>query len=438
MKPTRRTFAILLLVAASAFTLYLNLPNYLSGAIAAQLKTYGFDDVTYDSSFPRLDGLDLHTIEFSYHSGGVQVSGEIQSLAVTYGASGLRERRVDAIEIKDATLTITTTDPAESMPPEAAPGKSLAESLKSLPFHELNLVNVKLTLPDALAGELGTVVLNGRYLKDELLTLDVSGDLKDHGPLIAVFKGKLLEKSVTGDALISKQAGDKLLSGKVDYELQSETLRASLKLLPAALPFPVTALSATVSYRDRVLDIEKALANVFAGEITTKQSKIAFKTNKWSLPLKVQGINLEQLLKDYPQEKVSGTGILDGEFVLSHDSRGFSVQKGVADSRAPGGTLSYHAPELDNPESGLPSELQVLKNFNYDSLKSPFTLEPDGVLRLNIELSGNSPDWQSGKRVNLNLNIEENLYDLIKSIRLTQGQGLNTEEIDKAIKGRNR
>ncbi len=401
VKVHRLKLIILFLLGLSAFIVYRNLPNYLTGAIARQLSAYGFEDVKYNSSFPRLDGLDVRAIEFSYHSAGAQLSGEIESLAITYDVSGLSERRVDVVGIKNATLTVTTTAVVE----KTGNPTSASEGPDTLPFRELNLENVRVVLPD----KFGEIVLNGHFITDQLLSGKISVD---------------------------KPTGEKLLNGDLSYELDTGTARATLRLLPAGLPFPLTELSGTLSYRDGVMSIEKGKAKVFSGEVTTKHSKVVFKEKSWSIPLKVQGINLEQLLKDYPQEKVSGTGILDGEFILSHDSRGFSIQKGQTAAQAPGGTIRYLGAELDTAQSGLPGELQVLKNFNYETLKAPFSLEPDGTLRLNLELSGNSPDWQSGKRVNLNLNIEENLYDLIESIRLTQGQGLDTEEIEKAIKSR--
>ena len=64
--------------------------------------------------------------------------------------------------------------------------------------------------------------------------------------------------------------------------------------------------------------------------------------------------------------------------------------------------------------------LDTLSNFHYDSLSSEVNYSSDTVLKLNTALKGRNPDYENGRSINFNLNIEEDIAALLESLRLKQ------------------
>jgi len=81
---------------------------------------------------------------------------------------------------------------------------------------------------------------------------------------------------------------------------------------------------------------------------------------------------------------------------------------------------------------GLRTTYEALSNFLYVELLSSISMAPDGKSLITIRLKGNNPDFQAGRPVELNLNVEQNLLDLMRSLTIPT----NVEQIisEKALK----
>ena len=78
----------------------------------------------------------------------------------------------------------------------------------------------------------------------------------------------------------------------------------------------------------------------------------------------------------------------------------------------------------------LAMTLRLLENFHYDKLNVGLEFDPEGRLLLATQLSGRNPDEFNGRQVNFNINLEENLFDLFKVLRLTDQL---TRELEKRV-----
>ena len=76
----------------------------------------------------------------------------------------------------------------------------------------------------------------------------------------------------------------------------------------------------------------------------------------------------------------------------------------------------------------VPMVVEALSTFQYQVLDVTSDYEPAGDLKLQIHLEGESPDWQAGQPVHLNLNLEENIPALLRSLQLS---GEITERVRK-------
>jgi len=74
--------------------------------------------------------------------------------------------------------------------------------------------------------------------------------------------------------------------------------------------------------------------------------------------------------------------------------------------------------------------MQILSDFRFKLLHIVADYQPDGELALMIELKGNNPDYEKGRPVEFNFNIEENVLKLLQSLRMADEI---SESIEKKV-----
>jgi hypothetical protein len=102
------------------------------------------------------------------------------------------------------------------------------------------------------------------------------------------------------------------------------------------------------------------------------------------------------------------------------------VHHGSLQARSPGGTLQMDISEETasswaKSQPNLDLIVQSLKNFHYFQLDVGVDYEKNGTLNLSTQLKGKNPDFRNGLPIHFNLNIEENIPALMKSLSLVKG-----------------
>lgn len=149
----------------------------------------------------------------------------------------------------------------------------------------------------------------------------------------------------------------------------------------------------------------------------------------------VSALELDKILSLYPQEGLYGSGVLGGALPVKLDGDQLRIIAGQLVSQGDGGVIRYEAtPEItlmaqQNP--GIQLALNALTDFRFDLLDLSIDYAPDGEAVMKARLKGRNPDWQEGRPVDLNLNIEENLLDLLRTLRLTDRV---TDAIDRRFR----
>ena len=124
-----------------------------------------------------------------------------------------------------------------------------------------------------------------------------------------------------------------------------------------------------------------------------------------------------------------------GRLPLSINADGISINAGSINSVSPGGTIRYipedDAAVLQNTAPQMRVMLQTLRNFRYERFSADTQYNPDGNLLLQMRLEGKSPDIDNNRPIHLNINLEQNILSLLKSLRYTEG--LN-KALDKRVR----
>lgn len=152
---------------------------------------------------------------------------------------------------------------------------------------------------------------------------------------------------------------------------------------------------------------------------------------RMSIPIRLEGIQLQQLLALYNQPGLEGNTRLQGTLPVEVEGTELRIREGRISNSVPGwiryqpsATLSASARQ--NPALDL--ALSALSNLQLEDLTLSLDYAPDGTLHLHTRIQGQNPDWQQGRPIDLTLNIEENLLQLLRSLRVAQRIGEQLQE----------
>ena len=189
------------------------------------------------------------------------------------------------------------------------------------------------------------------------------------------------------------------------------------------------------------LSLRNMSTHLLGGTVSLADTEINPSAETHDVTLHVTGLDLNEVLRLEQQETLKGTGTLDGTLPLTIAGKAITVKKGTMQGRPPGGTLQFEVPE-ETARSWAKSQpqldliIQSLKNYQYSKLAIGVDYQKNGILKLATRLEGKNPDFRNGVPIHFNLNIEENLPALLKSLSLVK-------ELEKKIetmmtgKGRN-
>jgi hypothetical protein len=169
--------------------------------------------------------------------------------------------------------------------------------------------------------------------------------------------------------------------------------------------------------------------HLLGGTVSLADATIDPRAKTHEVILQVSGLDLNEVLRLEQQETVTGTGTLDGTLPLfiSKEDSGIAVtlQQGSIQGRSPGGTLQFKVDE-ETASAWAKSQPQLdlivksLENYHYSKLEVGADYEKNGILKLATKLEGKNPDFRNGVPIHFNLNIEENIPALMKSLSLVK------------------
>ncbi len=151
-----------------------------------------------------------------------------------------------------------------------------------------------------------------------------------------------------------------------------------------------------------------------------------------STVLILEDIPLQKLLDLQGMKKIRATGTVGGNIPVVMGEGRFEIAAGQMDAVQTGRIVYETTPEeREAANQSLRFTYEALSNFLYSELASSISMKPDGQSSIRLQLRGVNPSFQDGRPVHLNLNVEQNLLDLLRSLTISTS-------IEKAISEKNR
>jgi len=169
----------------------------------------------------------------------------------------------------------------------------------------------------------------------------------------------------------------------------------------------------------RAVEVSDLRMAAFGGVIWA--DPFSFHTESAGNNLVVHGESLEISeildLKEFAAVEVSGSIAAVLPIVIAED--GITISGGTLTGEEPGGVIRYSpgaAPDkADTSSIGLVK--QALSHFRYDTLTSEVNYDQAGDLKLKMKLTGRNPDMEGNRPVVLNLGVENNVPQMLKSLQ---------------------
>lgn len=328
---------------------------------------------------------------------------------------------LDSIE-RDLHITTTTKHKLKQQQGETA------FDFKTIEFNNPERLN-QLTSPAALAVNLvaGELKLSGkaRWVRERgewQTNVDVDTQLINLGGAYeeTYFSGINIKSSLQVYPSISSSMVQRLSIAHIDAGVANTDTVLEFTLEPSKLgDLPV-------------FNLLHAKTQLLQGSMSLKPGSYDLNRAKQTLYVILENINLSELVRLQQLEDIQATGLISGQLPILVLNGEVSIDNGQLQAIAPGGILRYQA-DADALKGNAYAETVVnaLSNFNYEALRADTHYDSDGTLLLNLQLQGHNPDFEQGRQVNLNINLEQNVLKLFESVRLIDGV---SDTLDKRVK----
>ena len=138
----------------------------------------------------------------------------------------------------------------------------------------------------------------------------------------------------------------------------------------------------------------------------------------------LEAVQLGVLVDHANMQTLSATGAVSGQIPVSISDGKVSVDSGYISSDQTGGVVRYSSGDsaLQDavPDSQISTVTRALSNFVYESLSSSVSYSENGDLAAQMTLRGTNPDLDPHQPIILNLSLENNIPDFLRSMRASR------------------
>ena len=201
-------------------------------------------------------------------------------------------------------------------------------------------------------------------------------------------------------------------------------LRAEPSTITVALVdmgFPVENLSAAYTLDPSALsaDIKELRMTAFGGIVSADPFSFHTAMSSNTLTLHAESIDLTELLSLQDFEAIEVRGRIGASLPVIIEGDTVTIVGGTLTGEAPGGVIRYRPakPPDKKDTSGIAVATRALSNFEFKTLSSDVNLSKDGDLNLKLQLTGRNPDLDEKRPVVLNLGVENNIPQMLRSLQ---------------------
>lgn len=198
----------------------------------------------------------------------------------------------------------------------------------------------------------------------------------------------------------------------------------AVALVDVGLPLEQIAADYALDVEQQAVRVENLALATLGGRITADPFRFGIKEPKNDIILRAQSIQLKFIMDLVEFEDIELAGSISGVIPVTISDMQLTISNGQLQSDPPGGVIRYRPGielgQAGTSESALDLVSRALAHFQFDSLTSGVDYLPDGEMKLKMRLSGVNPDMNDKQPVILNLEVENNIPQMLRSLRATR------------------
>ncbi len=216
---------------------------------------------------------------------------------------------------------------------------------------------------------------------------------------------------------------------RLDFELDSatrlalEAARFDIALVDVGFPIENISGMATPDIEESAIAVNSLRMEMLGGTVTADPFRYDPDADSNELMLRASGVQLPLMAGLADLEAVNISGSVSGEIPVTIRGNNVIIDDGRLENDPPGGVIRYAggaANGMVDDSSQLGIVTRTLRNFEFDSLTSAVSYSQDGDLVLQMRLKGMNPDVDPTQPVILNLNVENNVPQMLRSLQATR------------------
>jgi hypothetical protein len=237
--------------------------------------------------------------------------------------------------------------------------------------------------------------------------------------------------AVTADSVAGRYADIGFLgfASQLDMTLNSrspvafEPARFDVAVVDIGFPIENISGTATPDIDESAVVVSALSMHALGGTVTADPFRYDLDADSNELMLRASGVQLPLIARLAELEAVKVSGSVSGEIPVTIRGKNVLIDDGRLENDPPGGVIRYGGGAADgvvSDESQLGIVTRTLRNFEFDSLSSAVDYSQDGDLVLQMRLEGINPDVDPTQPVILNLNVENNVPQMLRSLQATR------------------
>lgn len=198
----------------------------------------------------------------------------------------------------------------------------------------------------------------------------------------------------------------------------------AVRLVDIGLPLEYITASYTINADRQELKVSDLSISALGGTFVAAPFDYSINAATNLIPLQARSVQLQLMVDLLGSDYIEMSGSISGDLPVTIGEENMTIDYGRLRSDPPGGVIRYRA---DNgalaaavPDDRLSLVTRALSNFKFDLLTSDVDYNDAGDLKLRMRLSGINPDMDATQPIILNLSVEDNVPQLLRSLQATR------------------
>jgi len=195
--------------------------------------------------------------------------------------------------------------------------------------------------------------------------------------------------------------------------------KIAIGLIEVGLPIENITADYTLNPNTLSVEVQDLRMTAFGGVIQADPFSYQLGRDRNSLVLRAESIETTELLTLKEFEAIELSGSIAAELPVIIEGNAVTIVNGRLTGEAPGGVIRYLAGIAPDDIAATSIDLvtRALSNFQYETLTASVDYSEDGDLKLQMQLTGRNPDMESNRPIVLNLGVENNIPQMLRSLQ---------------------